>query len=437
MTPFVRASLFVLLVYHTAALAGSAIVTTCGELDLALSNAAPHDTILLASGVYEIEAATELPTVTADSLTIRSVAGVPDSATVRGQGMFSGPEFGFRVLGSGVTIADITIEEVARHCIWTGADGLTVRNCVLRNAGEQLVTADGPQPSGYTDSGTVEDCVLEFTTFVAPDGSTGGIACHRARDWVIRHCVFGNIASPDLGPAGYAVHVLDESSGTLVEGNLIRNCDRGIMFGLLPTSSHQGGIVRNNMITAMHGPAVAVYTAPDVRVYNNTAFVHDSHCAMEYRFATTINAYFTNNLCNLAILARDGATGTDTGNVTTADAAWFVDTALGDLHLASDLIDAAIDRGILGTGLSSDFDGDTRPYGAGIDVGADEYVPAVAVGSPAFVRAVPHPSTSAGRWFTLSGRRVVAGRIMADNQRWQKAQRLFRLANGRTTRPLQ
>ena len=48
----------------------------------------------------------------------------------------------------------------------------------------------------------------------------------------------------------------------------------------------------------------------------------------------------------------------------------FVDRPGGDFHLA--LTSPVIDQGDGGLGVAYDFEGDTRPHGAGVDMGADE-----------------------------------------------------------------
>jgi len=77
-------------------------------------------------------------------------------------------------------------------------------------------------------------------------------------------------------------------------------------------------------------------------------------------------------LVNKQIIARDGASGTASNNVANAVSSWFVAAASGNLHLAS-AVASAVDKGKTITGLTDDFDGEARPAGAGIDVGADEY----------------------------------------------------------------
>ena len=79
-----------------------------------------------------------------------------------------------------------------------------------------------------------------------------------------------------------------------------------------------------------------------------------------------------NNLLDGAIWARDGATGTELTNLSGAVSTMFVDAASGDLHLKASSI-AAIDYGTVLGEVTDDWDGISRPQGAGYDIGADEY----------------------------------------------------------------
>jgi hypothetical protein len=58
------------------------------------------------------------------------------------------------------------------------------------------------------------------------------------------------------------------------------------------------------------------------------------------------------------------------GTVNIVDAPAFVDPSTWDYHLTS--MSAAIDKGI-DTGVDKDIDGDSRPWGEGYDIGADEF----------------------------------------------------------------
>ena len=97
--------------------------------------------------------------------------------------------------------------------------------------------------------------------------------------------------------------------------------------------------------------------------------------SIEYRFPASNGILISNNLTNKPILSRDGAIAIDTNNVTNSLSSWFKDLSSGNLHLYSDTLSDIIDKGMNIIGLIEDFDGDSRPQGLGIDIGADEYTP--------------------------------------------------------------
>jgi hypothetical protein len=81
---------------------------------------------------------------------------------------------------------------------------------------------------------------------------------------------------------------------------------------------------------------VGVFNSPNTKVYNNTILVNgDYPNAIEYRFVNTTGVSIQNNLTDAAITARDGATGAVANNLLTAQASWFVNAAIGDLHVKS------------------------------------------------------------------------------------------------------
>jgi hypothetical protein len=370
-----------LLPYAAIPLANTTTVGTSAELMSAAAALAAGDTLLLRDATYTIPS--YAVTIRADRVVIRSLSGDRERVIVTGAGMNGDIDHGFWVSADNVTIRDMTIKNVRYHCIQTdiNTDSLKVINCILRDGGEQLLkvpfNASEPDPS---ENGLVEGCLFDFSAGIAFRGYTGGIDCHFAKNWIVRNNVFKYIRSPEDAPAEHAVHFWTNSENTLVENNVIIDCDRGIGFGLGDVP-HKGGIIRNNMIyhRAIGGndradAGIILETCADARVYNNTVyFENDYPNAIEYRFTATTGVVIANNLTNKAIRARDGATGTVSANVTAAQAGWFRSLSAGDLHLSSGSIGTVIDQGTAVDGLTHDIDGDTRPQGSGIDIGADEY----------------------------------------------------------------
>jgi hypothetical protein len=190
------------------------------------------------------------------------------------------------------------------------------------------------------------------------------------------------------------------SSGSIVDGNTFIDCQREISLGLIERTpnDHTGGIVRNNFIYRSTGAGgdvgIGVMDSPNTQVVHNTIFINGQYPnAIEYRFANTTGVTVVNNLGDRGVQARDGAAGSQQGNIWTATASWFASPATGDLHLVSSAT-AAINHGVTSNSAPSDWDGQTRPSGGTPDVGADEYVsggtppadttpPTVAITAPA------------------------------------------------------
>ena len=102
------------------------------------------------------------------------------------------------------------------------------------------------------------------------------------------------------------------SRDTLVYGNLIVNCERGIILGLGPQAgfehSHRGGAVFNNVIYRSVGKTVhpdagiSIWDSPGTRVFNNTVIQNGTYKdAIEYRYPGTTGVQVFNNLTDGAI----------------------------------------------------------------------------------------------------------------------------------------
>lgn len=355
-------------------------VDTAPELAAAVltANAGGDKTILLEDGVYTLDSAL---VIRADNVAIRSISGNRSGVTIRGTGLPGSVSHIFFVEGDHFTARDMTLREVYWHAIQMQIDAQapTFVNLHILDTYEQMIKVpyDEAQPDLHSDGGLVEGCLFEYSAGVGPQWYIGGVDAHHAFNWVIRGNTFKNIRSPSEAIAEHAIHFWSDSQNTLVEGNTIVNCDRGIGFGLRDRG-HVGGIIRNNMIyhDSSEGFAdvgIGLESASGALVYNNTIFQeHDYPNAIEYRFAATTGVSIINNLTNRAIALRDGASGTVSHNLTHGESGWFVSPANGDLHLAFPVADV-VDQGVFISGLVDDFDGDPRPQGMGYDLGADEY----------------------------------------------------------------
>lgn len=290
----------------------------------------------------------------------------------------------FRVSGNNFEIRDVTLQKCRWHVIQivgeNNADYPLVRNCIIRDSFEQLLkgSIDPNNITVASDNGIVENCLFEYSAGIGPQYYIGGIDVHGGKNWVVRNNTFRYIISPSQAVAEHAVHFWNHAADNIVEKNIFINCDRAIGFGLDGRGA-SGGVIRNNMIyhaaNAGQFADVSIYLveSPGTEVYNNTIFMENDYPrSIEYRFASTSNVLIVNNLTNKPIMSRDGASGTVGSNVEIASRSWFVNPTQGNLHLST-ANTSVVDSGRTVPGLLDDYDGDKRPQGNGIDIGADEF----------------------------------------------------------------
>ena len=361
--------------------AGKVTVSNASELHQAVeaANQGKIKEIGLRDGTYSLDSGLW---VSGDNITIYGVSGNRAAVVIKGQGMSGSVSHVFWAAGRGFTLKNLSLGLVANHGVQVhgerDADNFSMENVRIFDCGEQLlkVSYDEANTRNGADRGRVVGCLFEYTAGVGPQYYIGGVDAHNARGWVIQGNTFRGIRSPSDEVAEFAVHFWSNSKDTLVEGNRIVNCDRGIGLGL-GDRGHQGGIVRNNMIfhdriSGFGDVGIALESCSGAKVYNNTIVqLHDYPNAIEYRFPATHNVLIANNLTNRGIVSRDGGQAEVKNNYQSADPAWFMNPKAGDLRLKT-APGEVIDRGAAVKGLTVDFMGQKRPKGRAVDIGAHE-----------------------------------------------------------------
>jgi hypothetical protein len=356
-----------------------------------------NTTIVVAPGTYVLRDAIYV-NGTFTNVGIRGATGNADDVVLAGPGMTNASvPHGIWVGGNvnGIVIANLTIRDIYYHPIIlnAGTQAPLVHNVHLINAGQQFIKSNPNPAGGGVDSGVVQYSVIEYET-TSRDYYTNGVDVHTGRNWTVRHNLFRNIRAPQGQLAGPAILMWNASSGSVVESNTFVNCQREIALGLIERTpdDHSGGVVRNNFIyrdpTFAGDAAIGVFDSPNTLVLHNTILGSGTYGSLiEYRFPHTTGVRIASNLLDGTILARNGASGTVTGNVNSASASMFVNPAAADLRLKVTAT-AAIDRVPVTADVLFDWEGESRPQGPAADAGADELTAAVPP-APQNLRIVP------------------------------------------------
>lgn len=301
------------------------------------ANVSGNTSILLEDGTYNFVG--EGLWVSGANIIFRSESGKRDKVQLKGEGMYGNTTRIFFVAGDNITIADMTLSDVANHVIQIhgelDADNTILHNLHIKDGYEQLVKVsyDAGKMDQGADNGILECSILEYTAGIGPQYYIGGIDAHNAANWIVRNNIFSSIRSPEEEIAEHGVHFWSDSRNITVEDNILLNCDRGIGFGLGDRGAH-GGIIRNNKI--YHNPTrgdagIILENANDIIIEDNIILMENDYPnAIEYRFQGTTGTQILNNISNKAIKQRDGASATLTGNTTNAKITDYTDPKNGD-----------------------------------------------------------------------------------------------------------
>jgi hypothetical protein len=283
--------------------------------------------IVLADGRYKI---TQRLSFTGSHTNLTSLSGDPSLVILSGRGMHknSSAEILIDVSGSNISLSGFTLEQSANHLIQVraekNADNFSLSNCVLRDSYEQLLKVSSSASDNlFSDNGSIKNCLFEYTAGIGPQFYIGGIDAHRSRNWIVEGNIFKNIASPSIHVAEHAIHFWRRSANITVINNTIKDCDRGIGFGLGndPNNRTDGGLIAYNFIHSTNqshpyaDAGIILEASPNVKIIDNQIYIETSYPnAIEYRFTGTKNVLIQNNISNKPIRSKDGGQAALFGN---------------------------------------------------------------------------------------------------------------------------
>lgn len=345
----------------------------------ALAAAVEEDEIWVAQGIYM------------ESLTLTS--------RVKLYGGFEGtePRVSGRVLGAYETVVDAS---TANQGIWkadhvivmNGVSDVLLDGFILQGAGDprefhRWIRGAGIYCKDADSSNSIVNCRIQENKA----NLGGGVYCENSSP-LISNCIItqnlsiedSNTISGGDGGGIYCIGSSPEIVNTVIAGNL---CDGarargGAVFCSNASPTIINCVIDDNEVNVDLGGGVYCESNAQPTIVNTVLARNNRHAV--YEADTTSNATVTH------CLFHDNPNGAyyDDGNVSYSDVnsintqvsgasnnidgdPLFVDASLGDYHLTAGSL--CIDAGTGSGAPLADIDGDTRPLGAGVDIGVDEY----------------------------------------------------------------
>jgi len=325
--------------YHSARvkhITVSSVAQLKGELNKANKNKG-HVSLDLDDGIYQIDSTLNIKS---DHIVIRSKSGRPANVVIQGSAQkHQGTPVLIKVFADHFTIDGITLQNAKAHLIQVAgehdADYPVIRNCILQDSYQQLLKISydvNNRAEKSSDFGLIENSVFQYTEGVGPNYYIGGVDLHAGNSWIIRNNTFRSIASPAESIAQHAIHAWNNAYNTIIEDNVIEDCDRAIGLGLFTRKkhssivfSHRGGAIRSNLVTHNNTNApfsdvgIIVEDSAYTIIENNRIWLaHGYPNAIEYRFPSTYGVIIRNNISNKNIVSRNGGQAKLSNNITDA-----------------------------------------------------------------------------------------------------------------------
>jgi hypothetical protein len=373
----------------------------CREIRRALELVGPGDTILVADGAYKGFDVRDLNGLAGSPIIIKAQGtnAIIQKTTDRPDNR----DTIFITFSSYIVVDGLRSFNANRAALRVDqSPRVTIRNCVFGNNGTWGVFTD------FSDDLLIENnetygSISEHGIYVSNSGD--------------RPVVRGNFSHHNRG-AGIHMNADVNSggdgiiTGALIEKNVIY--ENGVGGGAgINMDGVQGSVVRNNVLYNNHATGIALFQIDGAEgPKGNKVFHNTVHQASDGRWALLVwrawgNNFVGNNILYHPNAARGGMnflssadvmnttsgynildriTPDDGGTVYTlaqwksqghephsfsaTPASLFVNSAVGDFHLAAS--SPAIDRGFTLAGVTQDRDGNPRPLGASSDIGAYE-----------------------------------------------------------------
>lgn len=368
------------------------VVSNVDELYKAFSQQRDGTTIAIKPGTYQLRATLG---ITASNVTVRGMSNTCNEVVLAGAGM-DNPEIenGFWISARNTKIANLTIRDVYYHTVQIDQASVAphLYNVALINSGQQFVKSNPTEFGNGVARGTVEYSTFKYTdgpSILDRSGSgtgyTNGLSIHAGIGWRISNNTFSNFHTPDNADflSNAAVLVWNGARETVTENNTFINVDRAISYGLSEKGhDHRGGVIRNNMVymapglysearSASADAPIIIWDSPNTKVLHNSVLTNgNTPNSIQLRFETSA-VEVAYNLTDAPIRHRDGAYFTGNKNVVNAQPDWFVDPDAGNLRITT--TSAKVRDRVRRHRLAVlDIDGQQRPNGSKVDIGADE-----------------------------------------------------------------
>jgi len=343
------------------------------------TEAGAGNTVQVASGVYDEQLPNKIPSGSGESTRFILKSATPKGAILK----YSGDQSGYGTIGFTIDSHYITIDgfvidgsaDTNSFGIYFSSYNTTAfQHIRISNNEIKNMTRDGIA-MGKGNFEVIGNQIHDTGCGCPDAGHCHGIY---AGPYTVNSLFEGNQISYSCG---YGLHFYDAGansmSGNIVRGNIFHhngliNVEAGIIIG-----GHDNQLY-NNISYSNEGAGIS-QTEGGVNnfISNNTIFNNTLYgFVMNSGTATLRNNIFWNNGSSITV---NGGTITSSNNICSSTNTGcslfsdprFVNAATNDFHLQAS--SPAIDSGLILPGVTTDFDGVSRPQGSAYDIGAYEY----------------------------------------------------------------